>query len=235
MTTISTWFTLGLLGELLGTAVLAYGYTLVPESTRKRYLLLVAIPGIAIIAYALLVLGVGSIQSGGHTVYVTRYVDWLLTTPINVLYLGLLANAAREDIAKLVGLQALTIVFGFAGAVTPSPVSYGLFALGGLAFAGVVFLLYRDVADAAAASLGDVEESLYRTLRNFVVVLWLVYPVVWLLSQAGIGLMDVETTSLVVAYLDVVTKVGFGLIALYGLSTLSAVETGASTVASADD
>ena len=49
MTTITTWFTLGLLGELLGTAVLAYGYRLVPESARKLYLLLVAIPGIAIV------------------------------------------------------------------------------------------------------------------------------------------------------------------------------------------
>ena len=235
MATITTWFTLGLLGELLGTAVLAYGYRLVPESARKRYLLLVAIPGIAIVAYTLLVLGVGAVQSEGHTVFVTRYVDWLLTTPINVLYLGLLANAARDDIAKLVGLQALTIVFGFVGAVLPSPASYALFALGALAFAGVVSLLYRDVADAAAASLHDVEVSLYRTLRNFVVVLWMVYPVVWLLGAAGIGLMDVETSSLVISYLDVVTKVGFGLIALYGLSTTTVVGTGAAATASADD
>jgi len=118
MATITTWFTLGLLGELLGTAVLAYGYTLVPEETRKRYLLLIAIPGIAIVAYALMALGFGSIQSEGHAVYVVRYVDWLLTTPLNVWFLALLAGASREDTVKLVVLQALTIVFGFAGAVT---------------------------------------------------------------------------------------------------------------------
>jgi sensory rhodopsin len=235
MNTITIWFTLGLLGELLGTAVLAYGYTLVPESDRRRYLLLIAIPGIAVVAYALLFLGIGTVQSDGHTVYVARYVDWLLTTPINVLYLGLLAHAARDDLAKLVGLQALTIVFGFAGAITSSPLSYGLFALGGVSFAGVVYLLYRDVAAAATASLSDLEAGLYRTLRNFVVVLWLVYPVVWVLSQAGIGIMDVETTALVITYLDVVTKVGFGLIALYGRTTLVSVgETDAGT-ATADD
>ncbi|WP_324757562.1 bacteriorhodopsin [Haloarcula sp. GH36] len=234
MDTITTWFMLGLLGELLGTAVLAYGYTLVPKGDRRRYLLLVAIPGIAVVAYALLFLGIGTIQSDGHTVYVVRYVDWLLTTPINVLYLGLLAHASRRDIAKLVGLQALTIVFGFAGAVTSSPVSYGLFALGGLAFAGVVYLLYRDVAAVATASLSDIEAGLYRTLRNFVVVLWLVYPVVWVLSQAGIGLMDVETTALVITYLDVVTKVGFGLIALYGRTTLVSIAESEGAVAAGD-
>jgi sensory rhodopsin len=235
MATITTWFTLGLLGELLGTAVLAYGYRLVPESTRRRYLLLVAIPGIAIVAYALLVLGVGTVQTESHTVYVVRYVDWLLTTPINVLFLGLLANAAREDLVKLVGLQALTIVFGFAGAVTAAPLSYGLFGLGALAFAGVVYLLYGAIAEAAGRALDDLELSLYRTLRNFVVVLWLVYPVVWLLGLAGIGLMDVETSSLVISYLDVVTKVGFGLIAMYGLSTISSRSGPTATAQPADD
>jgi Bacteriorhodopsin len=223
MVTITTWFTLGLLGELLGTAVLAYGYMLIPEATRKRYLLLVSIPGIAIFAYILLVLGVGAVDGGGHTVYVVRYIDWLLTTPINVLYLGLLAHATREDIGKLVGLQALTIVFGFAGAIVTGALSYALFAVGALCFAGVVYLLYYDVADAADASLSDVEASLYRTLRNFVVVLWSVYPVVWLLGAAGIGLMDVETATLVIVYLDVVTKVGFGVIALHAWMTMDTV------------
>ena len=234
MSTITTWFTLGLLGELLGTALLAYGYTLVPEETRKRYLLLVAIPGIAIVAYLLLVLGVGAVDGGGHTVYVVRYVDWLLTTPINVLYLGLLAQASRETIGKLVGLQALTIVFGFAGAMASGGLAYALFALGAVAFAGVVSLLYGDVADAAVVALSDVGASLYRTLRNFVVVLWSVYPVVWLLGAAGLGVMDVETASLVIVYLDVVTKVGFGVIALHAWLTMDSVTASDGTAVTAD-
>jgi len=235
MATITTWFTLGLLGELLGTAVLAYGYTLVPESTRKRYLLLVSIPGIAIFAYLLLVLDIGAVDGGGHTVYVVRYLDWLLTTPINVLYLGLLAQATRADTSKLVGLQILTIVFGFAGAIASAPVSYVLFGLGSLCFGGVVYLLYYDVADAAVASLSDLEVSLYRTLRNFVVVLWSVYPVVWLLGASGAGLMDVETAALVIVYLDVVTKVGFGIIALYAWTTMDTVTTPGETASLSAD
>jgi len=223
MATITTWFTLGLLGELLGTAVLAYGYTLVPEETRKRYLLLIAIPGIAIVAYALMALGFGSIQTEGHAVYVIRYIDWLLTTPLNVWFLALLAGASRSDTVKLVVLQALTIVFGFAGAITPSPVSYALFAVGATLFGGVIYLLYRNIAVAAKSTLSDIEISLYRTLRNFVVVLWLVYPVVWLLGAAGLRLMDVETASLVIVYLDVVTKVGFGVIALLAMMDLGSV------------
>jgi len=223
MATITTWFTLGLLGELLGTAILAYGYTLVPEATRKRYLLLIAIPGIAIVAYALMALGFGAIQSQGHAVYVVRYIDWLLTTPLNVLFLALLAGANRGDTVKLVVLQASTIVFGFAGAIAPSPVSYALFAVGATLFGGVIYLLYRNIAVAAKSTLSDIEISLYRTLRNFVVVLWLVYPVVWILGAPGLGLMDVETASLVIVYLDVVTKVGFGVIALLAMMNFRSI------------
>ena len=42
----------------------------------------------------------------------------------------------------------------------------------------------------------------------------LVYPVIWLLGSAGLGIMDLETGALVVTYIDVVSKVGFGLIAI---------------------
>jgi sensory rhodopsin len=236
MVTITTWFTLGLIGELLGTAVLAYGYWLVPEATRKRYLLLVSIPGIAIFAYIFLTLGIGTVTGGnGQTVYVVRYIDWLLTTPINVLYLGLLAHASRENISKLVTLQALTIVFGFAGTLVAGALGYGLFLLGAACFGGVVYLLYNDIADSATAALSDVEASLYRTLRNFVVVLWSVYPIVWLLGESGIALMDVETATLVIVYLDVVTKVGFGAIALHAWTTMETVtETEGTAIFTAD-
>ena len=56
----------------------------------------------------------------------------------------------------------------------------------------------------------------YRKLRAFLVVLWLVYPVIWLVGPNAVGVMDVETTALVVSYIDIVSKVGFGLIALNG-------------------
>lgn len=216
MATITTWFTLGTLGMALGTAVLAYGSRFVPESNRRRYAVVVSIPGIAVVAYLVMALGVGAVRTNGAVVYVPRYVDWLLTTPLNVLFLGLLAGVDRETLTRLVGLQVLTIAFGLAGAVVGGIGGYLAFLAGSAAFAGVVWLLYRDVAASAAGSLGEIEYGIYRTLRNFVVVLWLVYPVIWLLASTGIGLMDVETTTLVVTYLDVVTKVGFGLIALHG-------------------
>ena len=60
------------------------------------------------------------------------------------------------------------------------------------------------------------------------------YPVVWLLSAAGVGLMDVETASLVIVYPDVVTKIGFGTVALHAWVTMETVTAADETVVTAD-
>src|SRR6056297_2813792 len=116
MATLSTWFSFGAVGMAVGTLALAYGFTLVDEDDRRRYSILVAVPLIAVGAYGLMALGISSISTqSGESVYVLRYIDWLLTTPLHVLYLGLLAGAAMGAIYRSIGLMALTIVLGFAG------------------------------------------------------------------------------------------------------------------------
>lgn len=216
MVALSTWFTFGAVGMVAGTIALAYGFRLIPEENRKRYSILVAVPLIAVGAYALMALGVSGIETqSGESLYVLRYVDWLLTTPLHVLYLGLLAGAAMGTIYRSLGLMALTIVFGFGGAVLSGAVGWLLYLAGTAAFGGVVYYAMYDF-DEAVREKDDVTVALYRKLRAFLVVLWLMYPLIWLLAPVGFGLMNTETSALVISYLDIVSKVGFGLIALSG-------------------
>jgi sensory rhodopsin len=219
---LTTWFTIGTLGMVVGTAMLAYGLRLVPTERRQLLAWMAAVPGIAAVAYALMALGVGGLTGGGGTsVFVPRYVDWLLTTPIHVAVVAAIAGAPRRLIARLAGLQAATIVLGLAGALVGPPLNWALYLLGAAVFAVVVYLLYVD-AEALAAENSDDVAALFRKLRSFVVVLWLVYPVIWALSDAGVSLMDAETTALVVTYIDVVAKVGFGLIAINDFVSIAA-------------
>ncbi|MFW6018913.1 MAG: bacteriorhodopsin [Halapricum sp.] len=219
--TLATWFALGTVGMAVGTLGLAVGYTRLSDPHRIPFLDLVAVTAIATVAYGLMALDLGAVTSArGATLYVPRYVDWLLTTPLHVIYIGWLAGADRSTLGKLAGLQAATIVLGFVGGMVASPLNLVLFAAGSAVFAVLVYLLYADISD-LAHERDDMTLALYRTLRNFVVVLWLIYPVIWLLSGPGFGLMDTETASLVVTYIDVVAKVGFGLIAY---STLRDIE-----------
>jgi len=86
----------------------------------------------------------------------------------------------------------------------------------------VIYYAFRRF-DAAATGQDDATIAVFRKLRAFVVVLWLIYPVIWVFAPAGVGLLNLTTTALVVSYLDIVAKVGFGLIALSGQLTSRAV------------
>jgi sensory rhodopsin len=224
MATIDIWFTIGTVGMALGTLALAYGLRFMPRSEWRRYSILIAVPGIAVVAYLLMALDIGAVETAtGGTAYIPRYVDWLLTTPLHILYLGLFAGAARGVIGRAVVLQTVTILFGMGGALVASPLKWVLYVAGLLSFAGVVYYAYGDFGE-AADERGGSTAALYRKLRAFLVVLWLVYPLIWLVGPNSLSLMDVETTALVVTYIDIVSKVGLGLIALNGQLTFASVE-----------
>jgi len=217
MVTITTWFQLGTVGMVLGTLAMVWATRYVPREKYRESGLLIAVGAIAAVAYALMSVGVGTVRAvDGHTVYVARYVDWLLTTPLHVVYLGLLAEASRRRLGELAVWQALTIALGLVGAYFTSPLKWLLFLAGGLTFVRVLYLLYRPIQDRVRDRRSDNVSELYRKLLNFIAVLWLMYPVIWLLAPSGLGLMDLETQTLVVSYIDVVAKIGFGLIALNG-------------------
>jgi len=233
MTEATLWFGIGTVGMALGTLLLAVGFRYVPRADWRRYSLLVAVPGIAVVAYLLMALDVGGIETAvGGTAFIPRYADWLLTTPLHIIYLGVFAGASTGVIARAASLQAGTIVVGFAGALVGTPEKWLLYLLGVGMFAGVVYYAYVDY-DRAAQEKGSATAALYSKLRAFLVVLWLVYPLIWLTGPNAVGLMDVETTALVVTYIDIVSKVGLGLIALNGHLAHTATEDAA--VTSADD
>jgi sensory rhodopsin len=216
MAEATLWFTLGTAGMALGTLLLAAGFRYVPRAQWRRYAILVAVPGIAVVAYALMTLEIGDLETAtGGTAFVPRYADWLLTTPLHIIYLGLFAGATRGIIARATALQAGTIVVGFAGALVAAPMKWVLYLAGLVMFGGVVYYAFYDY-DEAAHDQGGAIAALYSKLRAFLVVLWLVYPLIWLTGPNAVALMDVETTALVVTYIDIVSKVGLGLIALNG-------------------
>ncbi|MGM0715826.1 MAG: bacteriorhodopsin [Halobacteriota archaeon] len=75
-------------------------------------------------------------------------------------------------------------------------------------------------ATATAAPRSDGTPTLYVRLRNPTIILWSVYPLVRVLGSAGFGLLTLTVEATPIAYLDSVTKVGVGLIALDPSATM---------------
>ena len=212
-------FWAGALGMAAGTAAFVWGGATAAAADRRYYAILATISLIAAVAYATMALEIGWITVGDDVVFAPRYVDWILTTPLLLLFLGLLAGSDRRELGLVVGVNTVVMVLGFAAALVEGTAGYVLFAVAGLAYLGLLYLLLGPMS-ARAAAQGTGVASLFTSLRNLTVVLWSVYPVIWLLGPPGLGLLSLTVDVMLIAYLDLLTKVGFGLIALNASAVL---------------
>jgi sensory rhodopsin len=222
---IQTWFLIGLVGMALGTLLPLKRWVETRRDARV-YATLAGVTGIAAVAYALLYLGVGVLTVGDRPVFLVRYADWLLTTPLMLLYLAHVAGASRRVSLALVGADLLVIGAGTAGTLLVGPERFALVAVEAVAFLALIGLLLV-VLPRDAEFDAERDRRSFLKLRNLTVVLWTLYPVVWLVGPAGLGLLFPATMALVLVYLDLICKGVFVFVAVRerGARTGAAVET----------
>lgn len=166
---------------------------------------------------------------GGEPVifYYARYIDWTLTTPL--LLLGLLWVAGNGSLSRLrqtafyiVIADVLMILTGVVAGATGGFISGLFFVISTLFFLLVLYLLWGPVR--AEASEGETEGGfgLFYNLAVMLTVLWVLYPVVWLIGTEGAGLATEGTEVFFFAVLDVLAKIAFGAILLGGVRGASA-------------
>jgi bacteriorhodopsin len=227
----SIWLWIGTIGMTLGMLYfIARGWGVTDEEQQRFYVLTVFIPATAAVSYFAMATGFGltevDVAGESLSIYWARYADWLITTPLLLVDLALLARANRNTIFTLVGLDVLMIVTGLVGALASTPAIRIVWW--GVSTALLVFLLYflvQSLNEAASRQTESVR-NLTTTLRNMLIVLWLAYPVVWILGTEGtleLIPLYVETAAFMV--LDLTAKVGFGFVLLRSHSVLDEVAT----------
>ena len=240
------WLWIGTLGMFLGMLYfIARGWG---ESNRRRqefYIVTIFITAIAFVNYLSMALGFGLTEvtlASGQTldIYWARYTDWFFTTPLLLLDLALLAGANRNEISALVGLDMLMIGTGVLATLTAGP---GALSDGArrLIWWGVstgfllvlLYFLYGSLDEKAQRLSGDAA-STFSTLRTLIVVVWLIYPVWWIVGTEGLQVVSlyIETAGFMV--LDLVAKVGFGIILLSSRQVLDAASEAGAGAEAAD-
>jgi bacteriorhodopsin len=214
------WLALGTIGMLLGmTYFIAKGWDVKDPETEEFYVITILIAGIAAASYLSMFFGFGLTEVelvGGEVldIYWARYADWLFTTPLLLLDIGLLAGATNRDIGALIGLDAFMIVTGLAAALMKVVVArYAFWTISTIAMLFVLYYLVVVVGE-AAADADDATKSTFRTLRNVILVSWVIYPVAWLVGTEGLGLVGLFGETLIFMVLDLFAKIGFGFILL---------------------
>lgn len=225
---VQPWLWVGTAGMFLGMLYfIAKGWGEQNERKQEFFIVTIFITAIAFANYLAMALGFGvtTVMVGGEElpIYWARYTDWFFTTPLLLLDLGLLAGASRNELATLVGLDAAMIGTGAVATLVGDGVAFDAISTGanrliwwGVSTAFLLVLLYFLFGSLTqkAQAIGGSLQSKFTTLRNLIVVIWLVYPVWWLIGTEGLGAvgLGIETAGFMV--LDLTAKVGFGIILL---------------------
>ncbi|MBB6646113.1 bacteriorhodopsin [Halobellus sp. MBLA0160] len=214
------WLALGTVGMLLGMLYfMSKGWDVEDPEEEEFYVITILIAGIAAASYLSMFFGFGLTEVelvNGRVidVYWARYADWLFTTPLLLLDIGLLAGASNRDLATLITIDAFMIVTGLAATLMKVPVArFAFWTISTIAMLFVLYYLVVTVGEAASAADEDTQ-STFRVLRNLILVAWAVYPVAWLVGTEGLGLLSLYGETLLFMILDLSAKIGFGFILL---------------------
>ncbi len=159
----------------------------------------------------------GYYVSTGDSPTVFRYVDWILTVPLQIIefYLILAAITAvsvslfwRLLIASLVMLIA-----GYLGEVNSgnSSMLWILFIIGLVAWVYIIYEIFAGEASKISAEKGtDASKRAFNALRIIVTVGWAIYPLGYIYGYAGGG--DIAALNIIYNLADFINKIAFGLI-----------------------
>ena len=150
----------------------------------------------------------------GEVTTVFRYIDWLVTVPLQIVefYLILAAVTAVTSILfwRLLGASLVMLVFGYLGEAGLMDVTVG-FIIG---MAGWIYIIYEIFAgEAAKLSEGSKNaggQFAFNTLRYIVTIGWAIYPIGYAWGYFGDGLNE-DALNIVYNLADLINKAAFGL------------------------
>ena len=150
----------------------------------------------------------------GESPTVYRYIDWVLTVPLQMVEFYLILIAAGAAVSGgafwrlLVGTLVM-VIGGYLGEAGIISVLLG-FIIGMIGWAVIIWEIFRGEASQAAASNESVS-SAFNAMRLIVLIGWAIYPLGYVFGLM-MGQVDANTLNWVYNLADFVNKILFGLI-----------------------
>lgn len=224
METFLLW--IGVLGFVAATAFFIYLSSQAPAGSRHFHIITAVITGVAAFSYLMMATGAGLTElADGRDFYYFRYIDWLITTPLLLVDLALLAlidwRRNTSLVATLIVLDVVMILTGLLAGSRTSGFGRGFWFL--VSTAAMIYLLYLVYTQlfSAATNQSAAVNSLFGTLALLTVVLWSLYPVVWLIGTEGFNAIGSGFEVFLFLILDFLAKIGFGFLLLTNRQALS--------------
>ncbi|HEY9737356.1 MAG TPA: bacteriorhodopsin [Trichocoleus sp.] len=189
-----------------------------------EYLVAIFIPIWSGLAYMAMALDQGKIEASGQIAHYARYIDWMVTTPLLLLSLSWTAmQFIKKDwtlIGFLMSTQVVVITTGLIADLSERDwVRYLWYICGVAAFLVVLWGIWGPLR-AKTKSQGPELEALHDKLTVYFTLLWISYPITWIIGPSGFGWINQTTDTLLFCVLPFFSKVGFSFLDLHGLRSL---------------
>ncbi len=149
----------------------------------------------------------------GESPLVFRYVDWIITVPLQIiefyLILAAVGAVAGGVFMRLMVASFVMLIAGYLGEAGYVNVWLG-FVIG---MAGWIYIIFQIFAGDAQSRLSEAPEgvqSAFRTMRLIVLVGWAIYPLGYIFGYIG-ETVDAASLNAIYNLADVVNKIAFGL------------------------
>ena len=150
----------------------------------------------------------------GETPTVFRYIDWLLTVPLQMVEFYLILAAVTVVAASLfwklfVGALVM-LIFGYmgeAGLMSPLPA----FVIGCLAWLYMIYVLWFGEGKTAVNTTSASVQTAYNTMMWIIIVGWAIYPAGYVFGYL-LGTVDSSSLNLIYNLADFVNKILFGVV-----------------------
>ena len=160
----------------------------------------------------------------GESPLVLRYIDWLITVPLQVVEFYLILAAIGVGTAimfqRLLGASIVMLVAGYFGEsgawdVFGDSSTYVWFAIGMAGWAWILYELHGGEVGAAAESGSAGVQYGFNAMKWIVTVGWAIYPLGYMMGNGFFDGMGTDDMNILYNIADLVNKTAFGMMIWY--------------------
>ncbi|EXJ85528.1 hypothetical protein A1O1_05892 [Capronia coronata CBS 617.96] len=157
-------------------------------------------------------------------IFYVRYIDYFITTPLLLSTLLLASGLPTPTILYVLMMDVVMVIMGLVGALVKSTYKWGFYTFGLTAFCFIAFSVVWEGRVYARALGADILRN-YTVASAWLMIIWLVYPVAWGVSEGG-NVIPPDSEAITYGVLDILTKPVFAALFLWGIRSVDLTRLG---------
>ncbi|MBA66231.1 MAG: biphenyl 2,3-dioxygenase [Candidatus Marinimicrobia bacterium] len=157
----------------------------------------------------------GGEEFAGATTTVFRYIDWLVTVPLQIVEFYIILAAVTVVplmlFWRLLGASLVMLIFGFLGEAETGMDPMLMFVIGMVGWLYIIYEVFAgEASKLAISSANQGAQFAFNSLRLILTIGWAIYPIGYYLGMGETGSSD--AANVIYNLADLVNKAAFGLV-----------------------